>query len=691
MIEDRPYQKLAIERLRQGFRDSHRRQVLSASTGAGKSVIMLQMIQSAIEKGSKVLFICERRVLVDQFSKHLDSSGIDHGVIMAKHWRYRPDAQVQVATAQTLEKMETWPKFDICFVDEIHACLRASLKTLMRARPDLRVVGATATPFNPALGHYFSAVTSVITMKELVDQGFLVPYRVFVATEIDTKDVKVVAGEWQKDELEKRGQQIVGDVVADYIRISNEVFGEYRKTICFSCGIAHGADLAEKFNEAGINAVQISSNDEDDYRAQVLADFAKPDSDIKVVISVAILSRGFDQTDVEHVILARPLKKSFSEHVQMLGRGARTHPGKGFAVIQDNSGNWLRFRDSWDDFYANGVDRLGAGPDKKSRKEPTDQEKEAAKCPKCSHLWPSGTDTCPQCGFIRARRNDVVNVAGEMREITPGEKPEKYSAEVKEDWYAQLLGYCDESKASAKRANHHGPQLGKESPDCLAESESSMNDLQKAEAALRFISSDERDVWVSMGMALQSSFGDAGKDIWMDWSRESRSFNELSARSVWRSFKGTGITLGTLLHEARQNGWRDIAPSTRPTPEQLAAQRQAVEERASRDGLARDAYLHAKGFADMQTLVWRPSEDVNLMCIPMFIGKQLVGVQMIDKHGEKKYLSGQVTSKAEHCFDSGAGCTQDQEPHPRHVQRWQSQADGAQRDRDSRQRQERRW
>ncbi len=454
MIEDRPYQKLAIERLRQGFRDNHRRQVLSASTGAGKSVVMLQMIQSAIEKGSKILFLCERRVLVDQFSKHLDANGIEHGVIMAKHWRYRPDALVQVATAQTLERMESWPKFDICFVDEIHACLRDSLKKLMRARPELRVIGATATPFNPALGNYFSNVTSVITMKELVDQGFLVPYRVFVATEIDTRDVKVVAGEWQKDELEKRGQQIVGDVVADYIRISNEVFGEYRKTICFSCGIAHGADLVEKFVEAGINAVQISSNDEDEYRAQVLADFAKPDSEIKVVISVAILSRGFDQTDVEHVILARPLKKSFSEHVQMIGRGARTHPGKGFAVIQDNSGNWLRFRDSWDDFYANGVDHLDSGPDKKSRKEPTDQEKEASKCPKCSHLWPSGTDTCPQCGFIRARRNDVVNVAGEMREITPGQKPDKYTAEVKEDWYAQLLGYCEEKGIKPGFAYH---------------------------------------------------------------------------------------------------------------------------------------------------------------------------------------------------------------------------------------------
>jgi len=414
--------------------------LLGDFTVTHNSIIMLQMIQAAKDKGSKIIFICERRVLVDQFSKHLDAHGIDHGVLMAKHWRHRPDSLVQVATAQTLERMESWPKFDICFIDEVHVALRASVKRLLNARKELRVIGATATPFNPELGHYFSSVTSVITMRELVDRGYLVPYRVFVAHEIDTKGVATVAGEWKKDELEKRGQAIVGDVVADYIRISNEVWGKYRKTICFSCGIAHGADLAQKFNEAGINAVQISSNDEDEYRAEVLADFAKPDSDIKVVISVAILTRGFDQPDVKHVILARPLKKSFSEHVQMMGRVARPFEGDSFAVVQDNSGNFLRFQESWNKLYNEGVDTLDGDEDKKPRTEPTDKEKEASKCPKCGHLW-GASDTCPHCGFIRSRRSDVVSIAGVMREIKVSDKKPEVD---RLDYYAQLIGYANE-------------------------------------------------------------------------------------------------------------------------------------------------------------------------------------------------------------------------------------------------------
>ena len=104
----RPYQESSINELRQGFVERNTRQVLAAPTGAGKSQIMLAMIRKAIEKKSRVMFMCERRILVDQFSKHLDAAGIDHGIMMAKHWRFRPYELVQIASAQTLEKMTDW-------------------------------------------------------------------------------------------------------------------------------------------------------------------------------------------------------------------------------------------------------------------------------------------------------------------------------------------------------------------------------------------------------------------------------------------------------------------------------------------------------------------------------------------------------------------------------------------------------
>ena len=264
MFELRPYQEGSIDGLRDGFRQGHNRQVLAAATGAGKSIMALSIIDSARKKGSKTLFMCDRRVLVDQFSRHLDRHGIDHGVYMSGHWRYRPYENVQVASIQTIEKMGQWPAADLIIVDEIHAVMRKSLKDFMKAHPDTKVLGLTATPYNPEMGNYFTNIVNVVSMEQLVKEGFLVPFRVFVATEIDTVGVKVTAGEWQKDELEKRGLQIVGDVVADYVRIAHEVWGEPRKTIVFSSGVAHGTELVKRFAELGLNFVQISYLDDEE-------------------------------------------------------------------------------------------------------------------------------------------------------------------------------------------------------------------------------------------------------------------------------------------------------------------------------------------------------------------------------------------------------------------------------------------
>jgi len=199
--------------------------------------------------------------------------------------------------------------------------------------------------------------------------------------------------------------------------------------------------------------------------------------------------------------------------------------------------------------------------------------------------------------------------------------------------------------------------------------------MSNIETALSFIPADDRDTWVQMGMAVKSELGDAGFAIWDDWSQTAHNYNKLAAKQVWRSIRGSGISIRTLYHEAKSYGWRDTEPHSRPTSAQIAEQRRAAEERASREGrervrmaqaasqkaqwivdqckLEKHSYLHSKGFPEMQGLVWWAGEESNLLCIPMYVGRQLVGVQMIDRFGDKKYLSGQVTAKAEHVFDSG--------------------------------------
>jgi len=62
-------------------------------------------------------------------------------------------------------------------------------------------------------------------------------------------------------------------------------------------------------------------------------------------------------------------------------------------------------------------------------------------------------------------------------------------------------------------------------------------------------------------------------------------------------------------------------------------------------------YLKAKGFPDEPGNVY-VKEGVPFLIIPMRVGSQLVGAQVISPEGDKKFLYGQRTKGAEYVFDN---------------------------------------
>lgn len=413
----RDYQIETLNGLRQGFAEGHRSQMLYLPTGGGKTEVAISMLAAAADKGHRAAMVMDRRVLCDQTSQRLEKYDIDHGVLMAGHWRYQTHKSIQICSAQTLEKRGSFPNLKLLVVDEAH-CTRTQTAEFIKSNPSIKVVGLSASPFTKGLGSLFSNVVSTSTTSQLVEAGSLAPLRVFISKEIDMSGAKKVGGEWSSGDAGERGIRITGDVVSEWIKKTHEVFGGPRKTIVFCAGVAHGQDLSEKFKAAGYNFVSVSYKTDESTKAAIFAEFAKPDSTIQGVIATDILTKGFDCPDVMIGISARPFTKSFSSHVQQLGRVMRSFPGKDFALWLDHSGNFLRFQDEWIDLFHNGVNALDDGFEK-SKREPTKEEKEAAKCHECGELW-GPKDVCQHCGAIRVRRNTVIAVAGSMEEIKIG-------------------------------------------------------------------------------------------------------------------------------------------------------------------------------------------------------------------------------------------------------------------------------
>lgn len=432
------YQERILHALRDAFREGHRAVCLVAPTGAGKTEMAIELLAAVANKGNRGAMVLDRIVLCDQTSKRLDKYGIDHGVLQAGHWRFRTDKQIQVCSAQTLEKRGSLPGMRLLIVDECHQT-RRQISTFVKGGPsNVLVVGLTATPFTKGLGTIYTKAVSAVSTRELVEAGRLAPLRVYIAKEVDMTGAKKVAGEWSSNEAEARSMAITGDVVAEWVKKTHEIFGGPRKTVVFASGVAHASDLAQQFANAGYNFVSLSYKDDDEFKAEAIREFSKPDTSLHGLIATDILTKGFDVPDVMIGVSARPFSKSLASHVQQMGRVMRSHPGKEFGVWLDHSGNYLRFREDWDDIYANGVTEIDDGREK-PKKEKTAKEKEAAKCPSCGRLWPGRADTCPSCGFVRASRSEIVTVPGELEELKGATKAPKAS---KQDFYSQLLSYA---------------------------------------------------------------------------------------------------------------------------------------------------------------------------------------------------------------------------------------------------------
>lgn len=448
-IELRPYQSSSIDALRDGIRAGHKRQIVCAPTGSGKTEVGMALIQDALAKYSKTAFICDRIAILDQTSERFDRNEIPHGIIQAGHWRWRPYEPAQICSAQTLARRGVVEGLKLIIVDEAHTLFQSTTKFIL-AHPEIVTIGLTATPFTKGLGEVYTNIVNITTTNELMAAGYLAPLRVFAAKAIDMRGAKVKStGEWEEKEMEKRGLEIVGDVITEWRTKTTELFSGPVKTIVFSATVAHGEELCRQWQLAGFNFQQVSYRDNDNERKALIEEFRKPDSEITGLVSCEALAKGFDVPDIMMGVSCRPYRKSLSGHIQQVGRVMRQFPGKAFAAWNDHSGNFLRFYADTTSFFENGLSGLAQDHlDSTPRKEPEEKEQREMVCGQCNAVMSPSAIACPYCGWVRPRRsNEIEHLPGEMRELSLKEKKKQPEwLEDKEKVWRQICHYSVERK-----------------------------------------------------------------------------------------------------------------------------------------------------------------------------------------------------------------------------------------------------
>lgn len=406
----RECQKLAHALLREGAAAGKRRQVVMMPTGSGKTLLALFLIWQSMLKGKRCLFICDRNSLIEQTIDVCDRIGFVFGVVQARHSRMNLHENFQIASAQTLMRRGVSDDFDLVVVDEAHTLYKAIVDFIGSTRA--RVIGLTATPFTRGLGKIYDSLICPTTAHKLTEEGILVPLRIFSGRMINMKDAPTASGEWTAKGAGERGSEIVGDVLHEWRQNASD-----RKSIVFGATIRYCEELAETFNQAGIKAAVFCANTVPEDRLRILTEFRKPDSEIRILISVEALAKGFDLPDIACICDCRPLRKSLSTFIQMVGRGLRSSPetGKQDCLLLDFSGNITRFLSDYTDVFYNGLASLDDGIklDSTVRKD----KKKVSDCPKCG--FSPCADKCLSCGYERKKkRATITSLPGYLQEIT---------------------------------------------------------------------------------------------------------------------------------------------------------------------------------------------------------------------------------------------------------------------------------
>lgn len=342
------WQERSLNKLQTHLHNGNNRVLISAPTGSGKAFLAMFIIQLLLSQGKRVLLIVDRIKLVTQLCKSADKMGLSYNIISGEVKEFDTTKLLTIGTIQTFYKLDTPPPFDCVIVDECHTIYSCTIQHMQDS--SVTFIGLTATPSTKGLKLYYPELINEVTQLELEENGVLTPLHINQQKYIDMNGAIVQAGEWLPTEITERCQSAFDDWIMDSILHNLQ---SHNHAMAFCASIAHCQALQNRLNNHNTTSAIYTSEQNQAERDNVLAEFEGGNT--QVLITVATLSKGFDCKLIDLIIDLRPLRQSFAEYVQVIGRGTRINQGKDSCTILDFTGNWYRFGDRVLEMRRNGV------------------------------------------------------------------------------------------------------------------------------------------------------------------------------------------------------------------------------------------------------------------------------------------------------------------------------------------------
>lgn len=343
----RPYQVEDV----QAVIDAHQKHqcvIGRAATGLGKAVELAAIALHYSQYG-RVMLLVDMDRLARQLADTIevftgDRPGIEIAGEEARNGGFlRGTDRIIVSTVQSQysgpEGQERFRKFKpdefaALLLDETETFLAPTARSVVewyRSNAALRVYGCTATPFRTdgkAMAELFDAVAFDRDILWGIDQGFLVPARqAFVRVNVDFGTLSVKKNEaGEKDYSDEAIAALINNDETS-IELAKGIINvvEDRKSIvvCPNVEVAKAVTHyleGEKSGCARCVYGALPDREKDD----MFTRFAR--SEFQFLVSVMLLTKGFDQPDVRAVVNCRKTR-SKRLYTQILGRGTRVLKG----------------------------------------------------------------------------------------------------------------------------------------------------------------------------------------------------------------------------------------------------------------------------------------------------------------------------------------------------------------------------
>ncbi len=368
MKQLRPYQLQAVNESWEALKRNNEPVLLMASVGAGKSLMLANILLAIQKSGKRALCLVNNAELVRNNCATFKEEGGRASIYCAALLEKDTSQPIVFGTPQSvlngINKNEAIAniRFNLIVVDEAHAinylngnsCFMRILRHYKQEYPEMRLLGATGTNFRyrgtSIVGKdcLFKSQVGNITTEQLINDKYLIN----PSFEVDSNLIL----DFSKVKIKKNGQ-------FDHKEIENVVEKSVRLTELICKQIVH---IMESQNRFGIfifastkkHAYEILSHLPPEESAIILGDTPQDERTkildyarirrIRYIVNIAIVSVGVDVPAYDTIAYLR-LTESLVLLVQTLGRVLRLSEstGKLEALALDFAGNIERHSD-WD-------------------------------------------------------------------------------------------------------------------------------------------------------------------------------------------------------------------------------------------------------------------------------------------------------------------------------------------------------